>query len=226
MTASTPAPAHNPYPHAIIALDGPAASGKSTVAKALAKAIGFSYVNTGAMYRAMTWLTLQQNISPEDTAAITSLAADTTIECGLRDNSSYILLNGIDPTPFLRDKTINHHVSRIATNPAIRTTLVACQRKLIDTGGLVMEGRDIGSVVFPDTPYKFYIDASPEVRQQRRAAEGLHDTVAERDRQDSSRTNSPLVISGDANVIDSSYLTIDQVVSTITSRLQAQGLDW
>lgn len=209
--------------HIVIAIDGPAASGKSSVAKLLGRKLGFLYVNSGAMYRAVTWLVLQKGVNPADEAAVYSLLAKTQFECGSEANESTLRLNGRDPGPFLCDNSVNQNVSTIATLPEVRRLLVEKQREYLCGSDLVMEGRDIGSVVFPQTPYKFYIDASPEVRQRRRALQGQQDEVAARDRSDSSRKNSPLTIAEDALVIDSSNLTIEGVVGEIIGRLRIKG---
>ena len=176
--------------HRVIAIDGPAASGKSSVARELARRLGFVYVNSGAMYRAVTW---------------------------------YVLEHNVDPTDHLRDDRVNDGVSLVSRVPRVREILVAKMRNYARGHDLVMEGRDIGSVVFPDTPYKFYIDASPEVRSQRRARQGERDAISVRDHADSSRRASPLVVAKDAEFIDTSNLTIDGVVDEIIRRLKLKG---
>lgn len=211
-------------PHIVIAIDGPAASGKSSVARALAKRLGFVYVNSGAMYRAVTWFVLQQKLPPNEAASVVALLPTMKMECGLRDGESTILIGGMDPTPFLCADEINQSVSLIASMPEVRHALVLMQRQYAFDYDLVMEGRDIGSVVFPDTPYKFYIDASPEVRARRRALQGQRDAITERDRTDTARKTSPLIIAEDAHVIDSSNLTVDGVVGEIIGRLKLKGL--
>ena len=210
--------------HLVIAIDGPAASGKSSVALALSRRLGFLYVNTGAMYRAITWLAVEKAVPTDDATRIAHLLHSTDIQCGIADGTSTLHLDGIDPTPHLVDEAVNANVSAIASQPEVRLLLVAKQRTYADDHDLVMEGRDIGSVVFPGTPYKFYIDASPEVREQRRRKQGLTDAIAARDKFDSTRRNSPLIIAEDAHVIDSSSLTIDGVVGEIVGRLKQKGL--
>jgi cytidylate kinase len=210
--------------HRVIAIDGPAASGKSTVALELARRLGFAYVNSGAMYRAVTWYVLAHQIDPGDAVKIAALVEAASIVCDLRGNQSQIQIDGSDPMPHLRDDRVNKSVSQVSAVPQVRRILVEKMRHYAQAGDIVMEGRDIGSVVFPDTPYKFYIDASPEVRLRRRAAEGQHDEIAARDRADSGRRSSPLVIAEDALVIDSSNLTIDGVVGEIVGRLKMSGL--
>jgi cytidylate kinase len=211
--------------HRVVAIDGPAASGKSSVARALAKQIGFDYVNSGAMYRAVTWHVLNKGVSPGDAPAIIRLLENTRIDCTLDSHVSRILIDGIDPTPHLCDDRVNEEVSLVSSVPRLREILVEKMRGYAVDHDIVMEGRDIGSVVFPDTPYKFYIDASPDVRLRRRQAQGLRDQIAARDRADSSRRASPLIIAEDAHVIDSSNLTIEGVVGEIVGRLKMKGME-
>jgi cytidylate kinase len=130
----------------------------------------------------------------------------------------------VDPEPHLLTEAVNANVSQIATIPELRRLLVSLQREFAQDHNIVMEGRDIGSVVFPETPYKFYIDASPEVRARRREKQGLRDSILSRDKVDSSRRASPLIIAEDAHVIDSSNLTVDGVVGEIIGRLKLKGL--
>jgi cytidylate kinase len=211
--------------HRVVAIDGPAASGKSSVARALAKQIGFNYVNSGAMYRAVTWHVLKNNVAPGDAAAIVDLVGNTRIDCTLADKGSRILIDDVDPTAHLCEDRVNEEVSLVSSVPRVREILVEKMRVLARDEDVVMEGRDIGSVVFPDTPYKFYIDASPDVRLRRRQAQGLRDQIAARDRADSSRRASPLIIAEDAHVIDSSNLTIEGVVGEIIGRLKMKGME-
>ncbi len=205
----------SPTAHKIIAIDGPAASGKSSVALELARRLGFVYVNSGAMYRAITWHVLERGVSPADVSAIERCAESAAITCDLRDNESFILIDGIDVRPFLRDDRVNESVSLVSSVRRVREILVAHLRRYAVANG---------SVVFPETPYKFYIDASPEIRRSRREAQGQHDRIAARDQVDSSRRASPLIIAEDAYVIDSSSLTIDGVVGEIIGRLKLKGL--
>jgi len=212
------------HPHLVIAIDGPAASGKSSVARALARKLRFVYVNTGAMYRAVTWLAIDKGVPIVDAGRVQQLLHFTDVACGVQDNESTILLDGVDPTPHLVSEQVNAGVSAIASIPEVRRLLVAKQRAYAFDNDVVMEGRDIGSAVFPETPYKFYIDASPEVRAQRRARQGLQDSISARDKVDSSRRTSPLIIAEDAHVIDSSNLTVEGVVGEIFGRLKQKGL--
>jgi cytidylate kinase len=210
--------------HIVIAIDGPAASGKSSVARELARRFGFVYVNSGAMYRAVTWRLLQCGIDPRDRAAIERQVGTFRIRSEVRARQSCIFVDEIDPGDHLRDAEVNQNVSLVSSVPRVRQVLVEKMREYARDDDLVMEGRDIGSVVFPNTPFKFYIDASPEIRSQRRAAQGQSDEIASRDRADSSRPTSPLIVARDAEVIDTSKMSINQVVDEIVARLNLKNL--
>src|SRR2546430_9288307 len=162
----------------VIAIDGPAASGKSSVARELAQRLGFLYVNSGAMYRAITWHVLQHGVDPDDSARIAQTVESARITCGLENNQSRILIDDVDPADHLGDDRVNEGVSRVSSVPRVREILVAKMRSYARHHDLVIEGRDIGSVVFSDTAYKFYIDASPQVRVHRPAAPGQRDEIA------------------------------------------------
>jgi cytidylate kinase len=162
-----------PIDRIVIAIDGPAASGKSSVARALARRLGFVYVNTGAMYRAATWLAVSKGVPSGDAERVRELIESADVSCGLAKGESTICLNGIDPSEYLVDEAVNANVSAIASIPEVRRILVEKQRAYALSHDLVMEGRDIGSVVFPETPFKFYVDASPEVRAMRREKQGM-----------------------------------------------------
>lgn len=210
-------------PH-VIAIDGPAASGKSSVARALARRLGFAYVNSGAFYRAVTWHVLQRGINPANSHVIVAALEPTRIVCDLLDRESRILIDDIDPADRLRDDNVNAAVSLVSSVGRVREILNEKMRGYARDGDVVVEGRDIGSVVFADTPFKFYIDASPDVRARRRAAQGQCDPIAARDRFDSSRETAPLVVAADAEFIDSSHLSVEGVVEEILSRAQNKGL--
>lgn len=210
--------------HRVIAIDGPAASGKSSVAQELARRLGFVYVNSGAIYRAITWHILQKKIQPEERDRIAGALRAADLTCRLQDNESRILIDDVDPGEHLRDDCVNKSVAGISQFPVVRQVVSKKLHDQAQSHDLIVEGRDIGSVVFPDTPYKFYIDASPEVRLQRRAAQGERDEIAIRDRADSLRLVSPLVIAKDAHVIDTSRLTIQQVIDEIIELLTKMGL--
>jgi cytidylate kinase len=215
-----------PAAHRVVAIDGPAASGKSSVARELAQRIGFDYVNSGAMYRAVTWHVLQRAVSPGDGDAIVRLLENSRIDCDLDNDGSRILIDGVDPAEHLRDDRVNDEVSLVSSFPRVREILVAKMRACAGDNDVVMEGRDIGSVVFPETPYKFYVDASPEVRLRRRLAQGQRDQIAARDHADSSRRASPLIVAKDAHIIDSSNLSIAGVVDEIIDRLKMKGMNF
>jgi len=208
----------------VVAIDGPAASGKSSVARALARQLGFVYVNSGAIYRAITWHILQKKIHPKERERVAGALQVASITGRLQENESRILIDNVDPGEHLRDDCVNESVAAISQFPVVRQFVGEKLLQSAQNHDLVVEGRDIGSVVFPKTPYKFYIDASIQVRLQRRAAQGGRDEIAMRDRVDSSRPVSPLMIAKDAHVIDTSHLTIDGVVNQIIARLKQLGL--
>ena len=208
----------------VIAIDGPAASGKSSVARELARRLGFIYVNSGGFYRAITWYLLHKNIRPDEDDLISAALDSTAFSCTIQNGESRIVLDDIDPADHLRDDRVNKTVSRVSRLPRVRQIVSQKLHDCADGHDVVIEGRDIGSVVFPDTPYKFFMDASPEVRLNRRAAQGERDEIAVRDRDDVSRAVSPLVTAKDAYVIDTSHVTIEQVVNEILTRLEQKGL--
>jgi cytidylate kinase len=176
------------------------------------------------MYRAVTWHVLQRSVDVHEPAAVVAAVEQSKIVCELVDKQSRILIDDYDPTSHLRDDNVNRAVSIVSSIPRVREILVPRMRECAKAKNVVMEGRDIGSVVFPETPFKFYIDALPEVRVQRRRAEGQRDEIAARDRADSSRAASPLIVAPDAEMIDTSTLTIDGVVNEIMRRLKRKGL--
>ena len=210
--------------HRVVAIDGPAASGKSSVARELAGRLGFAYVNSGAIYRAITWHVLQKAIDPGDTARVGQALESIKIACRLENDDSRIFIDDADPTDRLHEDRVNEAVSRVSRVPSVREIVVRKMRDYARSYDLVVEGRDIGSVVFPDTPYKFYLDASPKVRLRRRAAQGQRDEITLRDHADSSRLASPLIVADDALVIDTSDLTIEEVVGKVIAQLKLKGL--
>jgi cytidylate kinase len=211
--------------HRVVAIDGPAASGKSSVAQQLARRLGFVYVNSGAMYRAVTWHVINHGVDPADSDRIAQLVETSWLGVEFKNGELRLMIEDVDLTKHLREDRVNTEVSRVSTVPEVRKVLVQRMRSYSREYDLVIEGRDIGSVVFPDTAYKFYIDASTEVRLQRRAAQGQRDEIARRDQADSSRAASPLVIAKDAAVIDTSHLTIEAVVDEIIARMKAKGFN-
>jgi cytidylate kinase len=210
--------------HCVIAIDGPAASGKSTVAREVARRLGFVYLNSGAMYRALTWYVLEQGLTGTAADQVAAAIAQARVRSEISGRVSNIIINDTNPAEHLREAEVNRKVSQVSAIPQVRSVIDGLMRESAQHHDLVVEGRDIGSIVFPSTPFKFYIDASPEVRQKRREAEGQRDEIAARDRADSSRVAAPLVIAEDALVIDSSHLTIDGVVGEIIGRLKMKGL--
>ena len=194
------------------------------MAKVLAAHLGFSYVNSGLMYRSAAWLAYRQRINPDRSEAVWQTLRNAELQFGLANKELFIRIGGVDPVGHLKEEVVNRTVSSVATIPEVRAFLSDQLRKFAVLDDVVVEGRDIGSVVFPETPFKFYIDASPEIRARRRAAQGLKDSPAHRDRIDSSRRSSPLMIADDAEVIDTSSLTIERVLKDVVARLQRKGL--
>ncbi len=205
-----------------IAIDGPAASGKSTVAKLIAKELGFTFINTGAMYRAVAWYCLQQGVAPSDVEAVKALLPTIPLAFGKEVSHSTVLCHGRVLTTELTEKSTNDHVSIVAAIPEVRALLVQKQREYNATEAVVMEGRDIGTVVFPHTPFKYFVTASEEVRAARRAKEGITDSIAERDRKDSQRAVAPLTQAPDAKLVDTSEMSIDEVVQLIVADIRAK----
>lgn len=212
------------HPHFAIAIDGPAASGKSTLARELAARLGLIMVNSGTMYRAVTWRALQENINPSDAPAVISLLNRINLDCGDDGRASTLTIDGIDPGNALRAQAVNAAVSTVAAIPAVREKLVALQRDYLHRTSVVMEGRDIGSVVFPDTPYKLYVDAAEHVRAARRSDAGEVDSVAKRDAADSRRSTAPLVVADGATILDTSDLSIEAAVEAAIAILREMGL--
>lgn len=208
----------------VVAIDGPAASGKSSVARKVSAQLGFSYIDSGAFYRAITWWILRCQADPESHPQVSAAIGESKIESGFAGKEAYLRIDGFDPKPHLREENVNRAVSPVSVIPAVRECLTGHLRKLAEQRDVVVVGRDIGSVVFPDTPFKFYIDASQKVRQQRRNAEGQDDEIALRDRIDSSRAHAPLTVARGAIVIDSTHLSVQRVVDEMIRQLDAKGL--
>ncbi len=199
----------------VVAIDGPAGSGKSTIAKSLADRLKWSFLDTGAMYRAVTALALREGIDPLDTAAVAVLAAKSQIE-----TIPSVLINGVDVTVEIRQPEVNHAVSIIAANPQVRAAMVERQREWSQRqpAGTVVEGRDIGTVVFPDAVLKVYLTASPEERARRRGDESAA-SIQRRDDIDSSRDHSPLRADESAVLIDTTNKEIETVIEEIVACL-------
>ncbi|GAA5480896.1 (d)CMP kinase [Haloferula sargassicola] len=211
--------------HVAIAIDGPAASGKSTIARELSKRLGLVMVNSGTMYRAVTWKVVKDGIDAENPAAVAEALEKMNLQCGVDGLDSTLTVDGIDPGEELRSQEVNAHVSHVAAVPEVRRHLVDLQRSYLQHSDVIMEGRDIGSAVFPDTPYKIYVDADPSVRQGRREAIGEIDSVTDRDRKDSQRETDPLKVADGARVLDNSGHTVETAVEAALEILIQQGLD-
>ena len=208
----------------IIAIDGPSGVGKSTLSKLLARELGYVNLDTGAMYRTVALAAQRQGIDPNDYAALALLCDDIIIEFARNDGEERVLLNGEDVSSAIRSPEVSLLTATVAACPQVREAMVARQRELGAVGGVVLEGRDIGTVVFPDAEVKFFLKASPEVRGQRRFLElqskgvkaGLAKTIAEvkaRDNADMNRSTSPLKQADDAVVVDTTELDIPQVLA-------------
>jgi cytidylate kinase len=212
-------------PSPVITIDGPAASGKSSVARLVAARLGYTYVNTGNMYRAMTWAVLDAGIDPAaDPTAVATYSAGAAIDCAVIDGQTTLTIGGHRLTDEeLNSDPVNRAVSHVAAVLEVRNALVAAQRALQSIGPLVMEGRDIGSVVFPDTPFKLYVTADESVRAERRRAMGEVDSVASRDAADSQRKTAPLIVADGAIVLDNSHHTIESGVEAAFEILKSQG---
>jgi cytidylate kinase len=208
----------------VLAIDGPAGSGKSTVAKAVAARIGLEYLDTGAMYRSVAFAALRGGVDPEDAEVVANLARNMDLDIS---PSGRVTVDGVDATIEIRGPEVTRAVSIVAANPEVRGEMRARQRQWVaKRGGGVMEGRDIGTVVFPDARLKVYLDASPEVRAARRSKEVAdlsYETVAtdlaRRDALDQNRDHDPLRTAADAVVIDTSDLTVDEIVDAIMEHL-------
>ncbi len=221
------------YPN--IAIDGPAGVGKSTVAKMLAKKLGFLYIDTGAMYRAVALKALREGIDLEDWAGLARMSDVVSVSLEVRaDENLKVFLNGEDVTEEIRSPDVSRIVSLVAGVPEIRKRLVKLQRSMAEKGGVVMEGRDIGTVVLPDAKVKIFLTATPEERARRRmkelAAKGyfldrhqLEKEILDRDYLDATRKNGPLTQAPDAVVIDCSSLPVEQVVKMIIDRVILSG---
>ena len=215
----------------IIAIDGPAGAGKSTVAQRLARLLGYQYVDSGALYRAVGWLVHARGLPLEAPAAIVACLQRTPIELTFHDGTPEVWVAGQCVTSQLRSEVVTHTASAVAALPDVRQVITAQLRQRGCQADVVMEGRDIGTVVFPDATAKFFLDASPTVRGQRRLQEmqqggntatlgQVVEAMAQRDSQDRARVAAPLVQSPDAQVIDTTDLTVDDVVQTMLSEIR------
>jgi cytidylate kinase len=219
----------------IIAIDGPAGAGKSTVARQLARRLGYLFINTGAMYRAVAWKVLSNGIPLADVERIGRVAEESQIELSGDVDTMQVSIDGDNVTEQIRTPEVSQAASQISALPAVRRALVARQQEMGRAGSVVIEGRDIGTQVFPKAAVKIYLDASPEERSQRRFAEieergpetttlsRLRAEIEERDARDRTRSDSPLVQAEDATYIDSSRLTIDEVVERIVGLVEREN---
>ena len=207
----------------IIAIDGPSGVGKGTVARVVADRLGLRHVDTGAMYRALAWRAQQLGVDLDDEAAVLEVAHSAAFDV----QGSAVSIDGFDASAAIRTPEIDRAVTRVARLPRVRAELVARQRAMAAAGGVVMEGRDIGTVVFPDAGVKIYLDASPEERARRRAHDPAHaaartqaladvaQAMQRRDESDRTRASSPLAIAADATVIDTTAMPISEVVERV-----------
>ena len=202
----------------LVAVDGPSGTGKSTVARGLARRLGFRYLDTGAMYRALTWAVLRDGVDPEDAAAVTNLAARTRISVTTDPEDQHVTVDGRPVDREIRSQAVTTAVSPVSAIPEVRVLLVAQQRELLGSGAVVAEGRDIGTVVAPDAPLKIFLTASSDARATRRSRQDGTDrrgTAADLDRRDaydSSRAHSPLRAAEDAVHVDTTSMEVDEVI--------------
>jgi cytidylate kinase len=216
----------------VVAVDGPAGAGKSSTCRALAQRLGFTYVDTGAMYRAVGVLAAERGVAADDDAALAGLVRDLVFE--LPDGGARMVVSGRDLSAAIREPRAGDLASRVSTRPVVRERLVAVQRALGRAGDVVMEGRDIGTVVFPEATVKVYLTAAPDERARRRAAElrargevvdepALARELAERDQRDRTREHAPLRPAGDAVVLDTTGLSLAAVVETLARLVHERG---
>lgn len=218
----------------IVAIDGPSGAGKSSITRALAERLGYLHIDTGAMFRTVALFAYRRGIDPEDTAALAAMCAGISIDFAANDGISRVFANGEDVSAAIRSPEISLLTSKVAAVPAVRSHLLAQQRRMGERGGVVLEGRDIGTVVFPDADVKFYLTASVEERGRRRYAEllakgvsvSLQQTVAEvaqRDNQDMNRHYAPLRRADDAIEIDSTSRSPEEVLALMEECIQRRG---
>lgn len=219
----------------IIAIDGPVGSGKSTLARRVAQLMGYVYIDTGAMYRAVALKALRCSVALDAADQLTALASDTRIDLRAEDGTQRVFLDGEDVTSAIRTPEVSQGASKVAVISGVRHVLVAEQRRAGAQGGVVMEGRDIGSVVFPDAELKIFLTASPEIRAERRWLEHQQkgdaidlprtlDEIHERDRRDSGRVSSPLVRAKDAVVVDSTAMDPEEVARLVVMLAKNQAV--
>ncbi|MGH3499043.1 MAG: (d)CMP kinase [Nocardioidaceae bacterium] len=211
--------------HLVIAVDGPSGSGKSSTARGVATRLGLHYLDTGAMYRAITWQVLRRGVDPDDASAVGSVTAATTLTPATDPSASSIGVDGVDVGADIRTTAVTAAVSAVSAVPDVRRQMVALQRAIIGDGGIVVEGRDIAGVVWPQAQVKVYLTADVDARARRRSAEqGLRgarhvtatrDDLDRRDTLDSTRSTSPLTLADGATVLDTTDLTLEQVIDAV-----------
>jgi CMP/dCMP kinase len=204
----------------VIAIDGTSASGKSTTSRALAKRLNYVYVDTGAMYRTLAWYCVKSGIDVHNEKAVAAACRKWKTRLACLDNHVQLLVDGYFPEKEIRTEETSAAVPHVAAVPKVRDWMKKKQRDCANFGNLVMEGRDIGSNVFPETDYKFYLDATLSIRSERRAAEGVNENLAARDQRDSQRKAAPLMIPLGAIPIDNSDKTIDEVCDLIITETE------
>ena len=204
----------------VIAIDGPSASGKSTNSKIIAARLGYVYVDTGAMYRTLAWHAQQSGTEVTNAAAVEALCRDWPAELVRRGDSIWLEVNGYFPEQEIRSAEVSAVVSHVAQVPFVREWMKERQRSCVQFGNLVIEGRDITSNIFPDTPHKFYLDASAEIRQARRDADGVEENLAARDQRDSTRKAAPLKVVEEAKVINNSGESPEETSARIIALVQ------
>jgi len=204
----------------VIAIDGTSASGKSTNSKLVAKALNFVHVDTGAMYRTLAWYCLKQKVDVQDAKAVAAACRrwKTALKCS--EGHAYLVVDGYYPAQEIRTAEVSAAVPHVAAIPKVREWMKRTQRECIKFGSLVMEGRDIGTNVFPETDFKYYLDAKLEERSRRRAADGIKENLAARDQRDSQRAAAPLMIALGAKVINNSHMTAAQTSGMILADIK------
>lgn len=216
-----------------MAIDGPAGAGKSTVAKAVAKRLGYRYMDTGAMYRAVAWKVMRRGADPDDESALGRILEGTVVDLGADEGSPTVMLDGVDVSGAIRTPEVGQMASRVSGMGVVRKRMADLQRAMGRSGGVVAEGRDMGTVVFPDAEVKIYLDASPETRARRRFRElagrgsalTLEQTLADvmrRDRRDRERTVAPLRRADDAVLIDSTGLSVAAVIEKVLEHVSSK----
>jgi cytidylate kinase len=208
-------PPPKPKSPLIIAIDGTSASGKSTNSKLVARALHFIHVDTGAMYRTLAWYCLKNKIEVHDIKAVAAACRRWKAELKCQDDHVYLTVDGYYPSREIRTAEVSAAVPHVAAVPKVRDWMKKKQRECIKFGNLVMEGRDIGTNVFPETDFKYFLDAKLEERTRRREADGIRENLAARDRRDSQRAAAPLMIALGARVINNSHMTSEQTSGTI-----------